>query len=83
MTLKDYDLGKIYRCRLSKKEMLVIELDKPVGQESTGVNDEKGNPIMKDILEKFKAGKYTDEVNGNPVFKVDEISDGQLELIND
>jgi hypothetical protein len=31
MKLEEYDLGTIYKCKLSKKEMLVIEVEKPVG----------------------------------------------------
>jgi len=82
MNLKEVNVGTIYKCKLSKKEMLVLELEKPTGQAPTADNDKDGNPIMKETFEMVKAGKYVDEVNGIPTFKVDELADGQLEEIN-
>ena len=80
MDLKDVNVGTIYKCKLSRKDMLVLELDKPTGQENTGTAEE---PLMVDTFEKVKAGKYVDEISGVPTFKVDEIADGQLEEITD
>lgn len=82
MNLSEVNVGTIYKCKLSKKEMLVLELDKPVQQQTDKLDDE-GNAIMIQGLEKVKAGKYVDEVNGIPTFKVDELADGQLEEINE
>ena len=82
MNLKEVNVGTIYKCKLSKKEMLVLELDKPVQQVTDNIDDE-GKQIIVEGFEKVKAGKYVDEINGVPTFKVDELADGQLEAIND
>ena len=83
MNLSELELGTIYKCKLSKKDMLVLELEKPTGQAPTDNMDKDGTPIMQDTFEMVKAGKYVDDVNGIPTFKVDELADGQLEAIND
>ena len=82
MNLSEVNAGTIYKCKLSGKDMLVLELDKPVQQQTDKIDDD-GNAIMIEGLEKVKAGKYVDEVNGIPTFKVDELADGQLEELTD
>ena len=82
MNLSEVNPGTIYKCKLSGKDMLVLELDKPVQQQTDKVDDD-GNAIMIEGLKKVKAGKYVDEVNGIPTFKVDELADGQLQELTD
>lgn len=83
MDLEDVKVGTIYKCKLSKKEMLVLELDKPTGTKPTGKNNEDGSAIMEETSVKVKAGKYVDMQGDIPTFKVDELADGQLEELTD
>lgn len=71
MKVIELEVGKFYKCQLSKREMLVMETYK------SGEPDKNGKPTLVKII----AGKYVDEVQGNPQFKLDELADGQLEVI--
>ena len=77
MKVSELDLGTIYKCRLSGKQMLVIEIEQP----ADNIQGEDGKLIEVNPAKKVKGGKYVDEVNGIPTFKLDEIFDGQLEEI--
>ena len=66
MKLEELVKGKIYKCRLSGKTMLVVKTKKPV-------KDEEDVEVT--------AGKFVIEQNGIQSFMYDEISDGQLEEI--
>ena len=79
MKVEKLELGTIYKCRLSGKQMLVIEIEKP----ADNIQGEDGKLIEVNPAQKIKGGKYVDidKVNGIPTFKLDEIFDGQLEEI--
>lgn len=64
MKVEELEVGGVYECVLSGKDMLVVMVDKPIGSgEET---------------EKVFGGKYYEEINGQSVFKVEELFDGQL-----
>tara|TARA_R110000772_G_scaffold213845_1_gene324402 strand:- start:247 stop:492 length:246 start_codon:yes stop_codon:yes gene_type:complete len=79
MKVDKLDLGTIYMCKLSGKQMLVIEIEQPADT----IQGEKGELIEVNPAKKVKGGKYVDEVNGIPTFKLDEIFDGQLKEITE
>lgn len=65
MKLSELEEGKVYKCKLSDNEMLVVSTKKDMG-------DEKDD---REVL----AGKYVIEQQGIKSFAFDELYDGQLE----
>jgi len=80
MKLEYVNVGTIYKCKLSGKQMLISLTQKSI-QTPTGKNDKNGNPAYTMSTEDVKAGKYSEIVNGVLTFKHDEVYDGQLEEI--
>lgn len=73
MKVNDLEVGKIYKCKLSKQEILVVEGDKII-KEATKKD--------KAVTEKVTAGKACVIREGMPQFLHLELHDGQLEEIN-
>lgn len=81
MKLDELEVGKIYKCRLSKREVLVCEVEKEVSTEIKGAGKSQVK-VIKTII-KSKIGKsFIKNNDGNMGFSHDELFDGQLEKLN-
>ena len=81
MKLDELEVGTIYKCLLSQREVLVCEVEKEVSKE---VNPPGNKPakVIKTII-KSKIGKsFIEQNDGNKGFSHDELFDGQLEKLN-
>ena len=75
MKLEDLAPGEIYRCKLSKREVLVCEVPREEPREK---------PEDKPKFKTVKVGKsFVTKGSGDTGFAHDELFDGQLEKIND
>ncbi len=73
MKLELLEEGNIYKCKLSGREMLVLESTKTLPSEKDGGKDE---------VSKVKVGKFSvEKPDGSITFVYDELYDGQLEEI--
>ena len=71
MKIEDLKVGTIYECRLSRKKVLVCEIEK----EASKINNAK----LTSERVKVKTGKFVVNLDsGDFTYKYDELFDGQL-----
>lgn len=81
MKLDELEIGKIYKCRLSQREMLVCEVEKEVTKQTNPPGNKEGKTIVKTVISKIGKSFVTNN-DGNKGFMHDELFDGQLEKLN-
>lgn len=80
MKLDELEIGTIYKCRLSQREVLVCEVEKEVSKEIKGAGN-KASKIIKKIIQSKIGKSFVTQNDGNKGFSHDELFDGQLEEI--
>lgn len=72
MKVEDLKVGEIYKCKLSQKDVLIVEVPEQIS------TDEDGDETV--VSESRNAGKFFIEMdNGDYKFVCAELHDGQLE----
>ncbi len=72
MKITDLEIGKIYKCKLSQQEILVVKTTRTT-------KEAKGKQAAE--TEELTAGKSCVIIDGKPHYLHTELHDGQLETI--
>lgn len=72
MKVSELEIGKIYKCKLSQQEILVVKTTRTI-KEAEGKKPA--------VTEELIAGKSCVMIDGKPNYLHTELHDGQLEVI--